>query len=60
MKRQKYYDEKWEIAEPKEFVLGVRMDTRRNRTTGVYSQIPVTDKYICTHFMYTEIHFQKR
>lgn len=46
-KRQKYYDEKWEIVEPEEFVLGVRMDTRRNRTTGVYSQIPVTEKY-CT------------
>ena len=29
----------------KEFVLGVRMDTRTDRTTGAYSQIPVTDKY---------------
>ncbi|XP_041823596.1 uncharacterized protein LOC121628577 [Melanotaenia boesemani] len=45
-KRRKYYDEKWEIVEPKEFVLGVRLDTRRGRTTGVYSQIPVTDKYM--------------
>lgn len=29
MKRQKSDDEKWEIVEPKEFVLGVRMDTHR-------------------------------
>lgn len=42
-KREKYYDEKWEIVEPKEFVLGVRLDTRRDRPTGVKSHIPVTD-----------------
>ncbi|XP_053491310.1 uncharacterized protein LOC128614059 isoform X1 [Ictalurus furcatus] len=43
-RRHKYYDEKWEIVEPKECVLGVRMDLRRDRTTGIYSQVPVTDK----------------
>lgn len=45
-KREKYYAKKWEIVDPKEFVLGVRLDTRRSRKTGVYSQIPVTDKYM--------------
>lgn len=43
--RQKYY-EKWEIVEPEEFVLGVRMDTCRDRTTGIYCHIPVKDKYM--------------
>lgn len=61
MKRQKYYDEKWEIVEPKEFVLGVRMDTHRNKTTGVYSQIPVTDKYMYVPILGTlKSIFQKR
>ncbi len=46
MKRQKYYGEKWEIVELKEFVLGVRMDTCRNRITGVNSQITVMNKYM--------------
>ena len=45
-KRKKYFSEKWDIVEPKELVLGVRLDTRRDRPTGVYSQIPVTDKYM--------------
>lgn len=46
-KRRKYYNEKWEIVEPKECVLGVRLDLRRDRITGVYNEIPVTDK--CTY-----------
>jgi len=45
-KRQKYFKEKWEIVEPVEYVLGVRFDVRRDRTTGVYNQIPVTDKFV--------------
>ena len=36
-KRQNYSDEKWEIVEPEEFFLGVRLDTRSDRTTGVDS-----------------------
>lgn len=45
MKRQKY-DKKCEIDEPKEFVLGVRMDRRGDRPVVLYSQIPVTEKYM--------------
>lgn len=45
-KRQKFFEEKWEIVEPVEYVLGVRFDLRRDRTTGVYNQIPVTDKFV--------------
>lgn len=44
-KRQKYFEGKWEIVEPVEYVLGVRFDMRRDQT-GVYSQIPVTDKFV--------------
>ena len=45
-KRQKFFKEKWEIVEPVEYVLGVRFDVCRDRTTGVYNQIPVTDKFV--------------
>lgn len=45
-KRQKYFEGKWEIVEPVEYVLGVRFDMRRDQTTGVYSQIPVTDTFV--------------
>lgn len=43
-KQQKFFKEKWEIVE--DYVLGVRFDLRRDRTTGVYNQIPVTDKFV--------------
>ena len=42
----KYFDEKWGIVEPLEIVLGVRYDTRRNETTGMYSQVPVNDTFM--------------
>ena len=42
----KYFDEKWGIVEPLEIVLGVRYDTRRNGTTGMYSQVPVNDTFM--------------
>lgn len=45
-KRQKFFEQKWEIVDPVEYVLGVRFDLRRDRTTGVYHQIPVTDKFV--------------
>ena len=35
VKRQKFFEEKWEIVEPVEYVLGVRFDVRRDQTTGV-------------------------
>lgn len=45
-KRHHYSDEKWELVEAVEYVLGVRLDVRRNQSTGVYSHIPVTGKYM--------------
>ena len=45
-KRQRHFEKKWKIVEPVEHVLGVRYDLRKDRTTGVYSQIPVNDKFV--------------
>lgn len=45
-KHQKYFEGKWEIVEPVEYVLGVRFDACRDETTDVYSQIPETDKFV--------------
>lgn len=50
-KRQKYHREKWEIVEPIECVLGVRYDVRRDKTTGVYTQVPVMDKFVYVPFL---------
>lgn len=44
-KRNSYYEQKWKIVEPVEKVLGVRLENRRNRTTGTYDQVVVTDKF---------------
>ncbi|KAG7463388.1 hypothetical protein MATL_G00176040 [Megalops atlanticus] len=45
-KRAKYFSEKWGIIEPVEIVLGIRYDTRRNRKTGTYCQVPVNDMFV--------------
>lgn len=45
-KWKKHFSEKWGIVAPVEVALGVRYDTRRNRTTGTYDQVPVTDKFV--------------
>ncbi|XP_059362352.1 uncharacterized protein LOC132101422 isoform X1 [Carassius carassius] len=45
-KRKKHFSEKWGIVEPVEVALGVRYDARRNRTTGTYDQVPITDKFV--------------
>lgn len=45
-KWKKYFSEKWGTVEPVEIALGVRYDIRRNRTTGTYDQVPVTDKFV--------------
>lgn len=44
-KRQRHFQKKWKIVKPVEHVLGVRFDVRRDRTTGIYSEIPVNDKF---------------
>lgn len=41
-----HFSQKWGLVEPIEVALGVRYDTRRNRTTGTYNQVPVTDKFV--------------
>ncbi len=45
-KRQRHFEKKWKIVEPLEYVLGVRYDVRKDKTTGLYSQVPVNDKFI--------------
>ena len=45
-KLKKYFSEKCGLVEPVEVALGVRYDTRRNRDTGTYEQVPVTDKFV--------------
>ena len=45
-KRRQYFTEKWGRVEPVECVLGTRFDTRRNRTTGTYDPVVVTDKLV--------------
>lgn len=44
-KRNKHYRDRWGNVEPIEKVLGTRFDSRRNRTTGTYDQVIVTDKF---------------
>ncbi|CAI5668325.1 unnamed protein product [Oreochromis niloticus] len=45
-KRMAYFREKWGIVEPVEIMLGVRFDTRRNKLTGTYDQVPVKETFI--------------
>lgn len=45
-KRRQYFTEKWGRVDPVEYVLGTRFDTLRNRTTGGYEQVVVTDKFV--------------
>ncbi|XP_022043364.1 uncharacterized protein LOC110946095 [Acanthochromis polyacanthus] len=42
-KWKKIFCEKWGTVEPVEIALGVRYDVRRNGTTGMYNQVPITD-----------------
>lgn len=50
-KRMRHFEEKWKIVEPVEYVLGVRFDTRRDRTSGIYRQVPVNDKVMYVPIM---------
>lgn len=45
VKRQRLFTAKWGIVEPSEIVLGTRFDSRRNKTTGTFDQVVVTDKF---------------
>lgn len=44
-KWQKYFKDEWGIVQSVELHLGVRYDTRQNKT-GNYEQVPVNDKFI--------------
>lgn len=41
----KHIREKWGLVEPVQKVLGTRFDSRRNKTTGTYDQVVVTDTF---------------
>ena len=45
-KRNKYFNQKWGVVEPREMTLGVRYDTRHNQKSGTYDQVPVKDTFI--------------
>lgn len=45
-KMTKYFSEKWGVVEPIEIHLGVRFDSKRNKKSGVYEQVPVNDTFI--------------
>ena len=45
-KRKKYLCAKWGIIDPFEKILGVRFDTRLNKNTGTYDQVPVKDTFV--------------
>lgn len=45
-KLKRYFYRKWGIVQPVEVPLGIRYDTKRNRQTGAYEQLPVNDKFI--------------
>lgn len=45
-KRITYFSKKWGVIEPKEITLGLRYDTRRNKQTGTYDQVPVKDTFV--------------
>ena len=42
----KYFSEKWGVVEPLEIHLGVRYDSKRNKISGAYEQVPVNDTFM--------------
>lgn len=42
----KYFSEKWGIVEPVEVHLGTRFDSKRNKESSLYEQVPVNDTFI--------------
>lgn len=45
-KRNAYFEQKSKTVDPVEKVLGVRFENRRNRSTGTYDQVVVTDTFV--------------
>lgn len=54
----KYFSEKWGVVEPLEIHLGVRYDSKRNKISGVYEQVPVNDTFIYIPLLKTEFIFK--
>lgn len=54
-KRNKYFNLRWGVVEPREITLVLRYDTRRNQKSGTYDQVPVKYLYICTYFGILEV-----
>ncbi|XP_051566959.1 uncharacterized protein LOC127448461 isoform X1 [Myxocyprinus asiaticus] len=45
-KWKKYFCAKWGVVQPVEVHLGVRYDSKRNRRSGIYEQVPVNDTFM--------------
>ena len=45
-KRKTYFRKKWGIVQPVEKILGIRYDTRLNKKSGTYDQVPVKDTFV--------------
>lgn len=45
-KRKKYLSEKWGMVDPVEKLLGFRYDSRLNKVTGTFDQVPVKDTFV--------------
>lgn len=45
-KWNKYFCSKWGVSQPVEVHLGVRYDSKINRVSGIYEQVPVNDTFI--------------
>lgn len=41
-----YFSEKWGVVEPLGIHLGVRYDSKRNKVSGVYEQVPLNNAFI--------------
>ncbi|KAL3972940.1 RAD51-associated protein 1 [Sarotherodon galilaeus] len=44
-KRNRHFKQKWATVEPVEMVLGTRFDSRRNKITGTFDRVIVTDRF---------------
>ncbi|KAK0149551.1 hypothetical protein N1851_009707 [Merluccius polli] len=52
-KRNVFFEKKWKTVQPVEKVLGVRFENRKNRSTGTYDQVVVTNKFAYVQILQT-------
>lgn len=50
---------KWGVIEPVQINLGVSYDSKRNKVSGVYEQVPVNDTFIYLPLFKTLVHCLK-